>query len=164
MRLHLLRDMIWRSIVRVRVVWLGRGWTQWSLRSFPTRAILWFYEIKYNTLLLRESMQYYVLHKKKRKKKEREERRKEKRLMWSDMCVSSCNCAWSTSGSWSWSAQGSCRSEWSHQPDTSALEIFSLWDLKQGQWDASPRKERPRIHFWGNDKRKYDRNTAKNDS
>jgi len=27
-----------------RVVWLGSGWTQWSLRSFPTWVILWFYE------------------------------------------------------------------------------------------------------------------------
>ena len=27
----------------VRVVWLGHGWTQWSLRSFPTCVILWFY-------------------------------------------------------------------------------------------------------------------------
>ena len=26
----------------VRVVWLGRGWTWWSLRSFQTWAILWF--------------------------------------------------------------------------------------------------------------------------
>jgi len=23
-------------------VWLGRGWTRWSLRSFPTWVILWF--------------------------------------------------------------------------------------------------------------------------
>ena len=28
----------------VRVVWLDCGWIQWSLRSFPTWAILWFYE------------------------------------------------------------------------------------------------------------------------
>ena len=25
-----------------RVVWLGHGWTRWSLRSFPTWVILWF--------------------------------------------------------------------------------------------------------------------------
>ena len=28
----------------VRVVWLGCGWIRWSLRSFPTWAILWFYD------------------------------------------------------------------------------------------------------------------------
>ena len=28
----------------VRVVWLGHSWTQWSLRSFPTWVILWFYD------------------------------------------------------------------------------------------------------------------------
>ena len=31
-------------LLRVQVVWLGCGWTQWSLRSFSTWAILWFYE------------------------------------------------------------------------------------------------------------------------
>ena len=33
-----------RGLLRVRVVWLGRGWTWWSLRSFPTWVILWFFE------------------------------------------------------------------------------------------------------------------------
>lgn len=52
----------------------------------------------------------------------------------------------------------------SHQPNTSALEIFSPWDLTQGQLDGPPRRERLGIHFWGNDKKEYDRNTTKNDS
>ena len=39
-----LRDMIEWRVVRVRVVWLGCGWTWWSLRSFPTWSILWFYD------------------------------------------------------------------------------------------------------------------------
>jgi len=29
----------------VTVVWLGHGWTWWSLRSFPTWMILWFYDL-----------------------------------------------------------------------------------------------------------------------
>jgi len=33
-----------RGFVRVRVLWLGCGWTWWSLMSFPTWAILWFYD------------------------------------------------------------------------------------------------------------------------
>ena len=31
-------------VVRVRVLWLGCSWTWWSLRSFPTWVILWFYD------------------------------------------------------------------------------------------------------------------------
>jgi len=34
-----------REGLLVRVVWLGRGWTRWSLRSFPTWEILWFYDL-----------------------------------------------------------------------------------------------------------------------
>ena len=37
-----LRAMIQQRVVRVRVVRLACGWTRWSLRSFPTCAILWF--------------------------------------------------------------------------------------------------------------------------
>jgi len=32
----------------VRVAWLSCGWTRWSLRSFPTWAILWFQQINTN--------------------------------------------------------------------------------------------------------------------
>jgi len=32
------------GVVRVRVIWLGCSWTWWSLWSFPTWAILWFYD------------------------------------------------------------------------------------------------------------------------
>ena len=37
-----LRDMIQQRVVRVRIEWSGCGWIWWSLRSFPTWAILWF--------------------------------------------------------------------------------------------------------------------------
>jgi len=40
-----LRATIERRAVRVRVGWLGWGWTGWSWRSFPTWAILWFYDL-----------------------------------------------------------------------------------------------------------------------
>ena len=36
----------------VRAVWLGHGWTRWSLRSFPTWVILWFYSMILSSLLL----------------------------------------------------------------------------------------------------------------
>jgi len=39
----------------VREVWLGCSWTWWSLRSFPTWAILWFYDSKYNVVFTGDS-------------------------------------------------------------------------------------------------------------
>lgn len=42
---------------------------------------------------------------------------------------------------------GLLQTVWSHQPNTSALEIFSPWDLTQGQLDGPPRRERLGIHF-----------------
>lgn len=32
------------GVTGVRVVWSSWGWTWWSLTSFPTRAVLWFYD------------------------------------------------------------------------------------------------------------------------